>query len=103
MLVEEVSMSGDFSMPHPSNSAKVIIKMHSSQSGLWQAQRTTVELHRDGAVEEYSIPPPQDVIERADFVYVKEQAVQNALAWVNSEDGPKTLSRVMQIDVQTEE
>ena len=96
-------MRGDFPMPHSPNSAKVIIKMHSSQSGLWQAQRTTVELHRDGAVEEYSIPPPQDVIERADFVYVKEQAVQNALAWVNSEDGPKTLSRVMQIDVQTEE
>jgi len=77
--------------------------MHSSQSGLWQAQRTTVEIHRDGAVEEYSIPAPQDVIERADFVYVKEQAVQNALAWINSEDGPTNLSRDMQIDVQTEE
>ena len=89
-------------MPQPPNSAKVLIKMH-SRSGIWQAQSTTVQIHRDAAVEEYSIPPPQDVVERADFEYVKEQAFQNALAWINSEDGPKNLSRDIQMEVQIAE
>ena len=56
-------------MPHPPNSAKVIIKMH-VRSGIWQAQSTTVQLHRDAAVEEYSIPTPQDVFESEDFELV---------------------------------
>ena len=104
-------------MPQPLNSAKVLIKMH-SRSGIWQAQRTTVQIHRDAAVEEYSIPTPQDVVERFlhrpfaechqhdhghDFEYVKEQAFQNALAWINSEDGPKNLSRDIQMEVQIAE
>jgi hypothetical protein len=62
-----------------------------------------VQIHRDAAVEEYSIPTPQDVVERADFEYVKEQAFQNALAWINSEDGPKNLSRDIQMEVQIAE
>ena len=62
-----------------------------------------MQIHRDAAVEEYSIPPPQDVVERADFEYVKEQAFQNALAWINSEDGPKNLSRDIQMEVQIAE
>jgi len=61
------------------NSTKVLIKMH-SQSGIWQAQSTTVQIHRDEALEEYSIPTPQDVFEREDFEYVKEQWFQHALA-----------------------
>ena len=89
-------------MTDPSNSAKVIITMH-SREGLWHAQSTTVQVHRDAAVEEYSIPTPQDVVERADFEYVKEQAFQNALAWINSEDGPKNLSRDIQMEVHIEE
>ena len=89
-------------MPDPSNSAKVIITMH-SREGLWHAQSTIVQIHRDAAVEEYSIPTPQEVVERADFEYVKEQAFQNALAWINSEDGPKNLSRDIQMEVHIEE
>ena len=87
-------------MPHPPNSAKVIIKMH-SHSGLWHAQSTTVQIYRGAAVEEYSIPPPQEVIELEDFVYVKEQAFQNALAWINSAYGPKNLSYDIE-KIQTE-
>ena len=87
-------------MPDPSNSAKVIITMH-SREGLWHAQSTIVQIHREAAEEEYSIPTPQDVVERADFEYVKEQAFQNALAWINSEESPEHLSGKIQVDVET--
>jgi hypothetical protein len=87
-------------MPHPPNSAKVIIKMH-SHSGLWQAQKTTIQIHRNATVEEYSLPTPQDVFESEDFELVKEHAFQNALAWINSEDGPGNLSGKIQTEIET--
>ena len=87
-------------MPDPSNSAKVIITMH-SREGLWHAQSTIVQIQRDAAVEEYSIPTPQDVVERADFEYVKAHALQDALAWMNSEESPEHLSGKIQVDVET--
>jgi hypothetical protein len=87
-------------MPHPPNSTKVIIKVH-SRSGLWHAQNTTIQIHRNATVEEYSIPSPQDVFESEDFELVKEQAFQNALAWVNSEEGLGNLAGKIQLEIET--
>ena len=86
-------------MTPPLNSAKIIIKLR-SRSGLWQAQYTTVQIHRDAAVEDYSAPIPQDGFENEDFELVKEHAVQNALAWINSDNGPQNVSGEIQMDVQ---
>jgi len=52
----------------------------SSRCTLNQESGKPNAIHRDEALEEYSIPTPQDVFEREDFEYVKEQAFQNALA-----------------------
>ena len=87
-------------MPQQPNSAKVIIKMH-ARSGIWQAQSTTVQIHRDAAVDEYSIPTPQDVFENEDFELVKTHALQNALAWINSEEAPEHLLGKIQMEVET--
>ena len=74
--------------------------MH-SRSGLWQAQNTTVQIHRTAAVEQYSIPTPQEVFESEDFELVKDHALQNAVAWINSEEGPQNLSGKIQMEVET--
>ena len=87
-------------MPHPPNSAKAIITMH-SRSGLWHAQNTTLQFHRDATVEEYSIPTPEDMFENGDFELVKAHALENALAWMNSEESPEHLSGKIQVDVET--
>ncbi|HEY6261067.1 MAG TPA: hypothetical protein VIW47_05705 [Nitrospiraceae bacterium] len=87
-------------MDSPVNSTKVIIKAH-SRSGLWQAEKTTIQIHRNATVEEYLIPAPQDVFESEDFELVKEHALQNALAWINSEDGPGNLCGEIQMEIET--
>ena len=74
--------------------------MH-SRSGLWQAHNTTVQIHRTAAVEQYSIPTPQEVFESEDFELVKDHALQNAVAWINSEEGPQNLSGKIQMEVET--
>ena len=87
-------------MPQPLNSAKAIIKMH-SRSGLWHAQSTTVQIQRTAAVEQYSIPTPEDVFENEDFELVKAHALENAIAWMNSEESPEHLSGKIQVAVET--
>ena len=87
-------------MPQLPNSAKAIIKMH-SRSGLWHAQNTTLQIHLAAAVEEYPIPTPEDVFENGDFELVKAHALENALAWMNSEESPEHLSGKIQVDVET--
>jgi hypothetical protein len=52
-------------------------------------------------VEEYSIPTPQDVFENEDFELVKLHAFENALAWIDSEEGPGNLSGKIQMEVET--
>jgi hypothetical protein len=74
--------------------------MH-SRSGLWHAQNTTIQIHRAATVEEYSIPTPQEVFENEDFELVKAHALQNALAWMDSEESPEHLSGKIQVDVET--
>ena len=86
-------------MTPPLTSVKVIIEMR-SRSGLWHAQNTTVQIHRHATAEEYSAPIPPDGFESEDFVLVKEHAVQNALAWINSDEGPQNISGEIQMEVQ---
>ena len=86
-------------MTPPLTSVKVIIEMR-SRSGLWHAQTTTVQIHRHATAEEYSAPIPPDGFESEDFVLVKEHAVENALAWINSKEGPQNISGEIQLEVQ---
>jgi hypothetical protein len=52
-------------------------------------------------VEEYPIPPPQEVFENEDFELVKAHALQNAFEWMNSEESPEHLSGKILMEVET--
>ena len=64
---------------------------------------TTVQIHRNETVEEYSIPIPQDGFESEDFELVREHVVQDALAWINRDEGPQNLTGEIHLDVQVED
>ena len=54
-------------------------------------------------MEEYSIPIPQDGFESEDFELVREHVVQDALAWINRDEGPQNLTGEIHLDVQVED
>ena len=87
---------------NPVNPAKVIITLH-ARSGLWQLQNTTVQIHRNATLEEYSIPTPEDIFESEDFELVKTHAFQNALAWIDAEEGLESFSGKVEVEVHIAE